>query len=147
MADPTHFFWKAARREIPPPPSAALLGWHVLEAELGSGRARVQFEARPEFANPTGAIHGGFVSAMLDTALADACATTLEAGEFGSTIELKVNFVTPASVGLLYGEGHVVHRGRSIVFLAGELRDGDGRLIATATATARLVRPKEWAGI
>jgi acyl-coenzyme A thioesterase PaaI-like protein len=30
----------------------------------------------------------------------------------------------------------VVHRGRSVCFLEGELRDGKGELIATASATA-----------
>jgi uncharacterized protein (TIGR00369 family) len=145
MADPNHPFWKAARGELAPPPSVALLGWRIIEAELGSGRVRAQFEARPEFANPTGAIHGGFLAAMLDTLLADACATTLDAGEFAPTVELKVNFIAPAAVGLIYGDSQVVHRGRSIVFLSGELRNPDRNLIATATGTARLTRPKAWA--
>jgi len=145
MADPDHPFWRVARGEVAPPPSVGLLGWKILEAELGSGHVRAQFEAKPEFSNPTGAIHGGFLAAMLDTVLGDACATTLDSGEFGSTVELKVNFIAPGGVGFVYGESRVVHRGRSIVFLAGELRAPDGSLIATATSTARLTRPKSWA--
>jgi hypothetical protein len=37
----------------------------------------------------------------------------------------------------------VVHRGGSIAFLAGELRDAAGELLATATATARIIRPEQ----
>jgi acyl-coenzyme A thioesterase PaaI-like protein len=35
----------------------------------------------------------------------------------------------------------VVHRGGSTAFLAGELRDETGDVLATATATVRIIRP------
>jgi uncharacterized protein (TIGR00369 family) len=81
---------------------------------------------------------------MLDVVLSDALATTLEQGEFGPTVELKVNYISPAEIGPLYGHGQLVHRGRSIVFLQGELRSPSGQLVATASGTARLTRPKSW---
>jgi uncharacterized protein (TIGR00369 family) len=65
---------------------------------------------------------------------------TLPAGQFAPTIELKVNFVRPANIGgALIGSGRVVARTKSIAFLAGELHDEAGQLIATASATARIV--------
>ena len=36
-----------------------------------------------------------------------------------------------------------LHRGSTIAFLAGELADTEGRVLATATATARIVRLTE----
>jgi uncharacterized protein (TIGR00369 family) len=71
---------------------------------------------------------------------------TLDKDSFAPTIELKVNFIRPASVGKLIGEGRVVARGGSIAFLAGELRAESGELLATATATARIVTRKSNAG-
>ncbi len=65
---------------------------------------------------------------------------TLPDGEFAPTLELKVSFLLPAAPGRIVGAGRVVHRGGSIAFLAGELRDGAGELLATATATARIIR-------
>jgi acyl-coenzyme A thioesterase PaaI-like protein len=47
----------------------------------------------------------------------------------------------PAVPGRITGTGRVVHRGGSIAFLAGELRDDEGEVLATATATARIIRP------
>jgi uncharacterized protein (TIGR00369 family) len=138
--DPEHPFWAAVRGDVPPPPAARLLGWKVLEAEPGSGRIRVQFEATEDFTNPLGHVQGGFIAAMLDDTLGPAGATTAGADEFGPTVELKVNFIRPARPGTFVGTGRVVHRGRSIVFLEGELRDDRGELVATATATARIVR-------
>ena len=41
--------------------------------------------------------------------------------------------------GRLVGSARVIHRGGSIAFLAGELVDADGVIVATATATARIV--------
>jgi uncharacterized protein (TIGR00369 family) len=143
MSDPDHPFWKALRGELPFPPAAKLLGWKVLEATPDSGRIRVQYEATSALANPLGNVQGGFIAAMLDDTVGPSLATMLEKDEFGVTIELKTNFIRPAKPGILVGEGRVVHRGGSIAFVEGTLTDGDGRLIATATATLRVVRVGE----
>jgi acyl-coenzyme A thioesterase PaaI-like protein len=50
-------------------------------------------------------------------------------------------FLRPAAPGRITGTGRVVHRGGSIAFLAGELRNEAAELLATATATARIIRP------
>jgi uncharacterized protein (TIGR00369 family) len=66
---------------------------------------------------------------------------TLNDGEFAPALELKVSFLRAAAPGRLVGTGRVVHRGGTIAFLGGELRDKAGDLVATATATARIIRP------
>ena len=142
MGEGESLFWAAARGEIPPPPAARLLGWKVLEAEPGSGRIRVQFEAIQDFTNPMGNVQGGFVAAMLDDTLGPALATTFAENEFAPTLELKVSFIRPAKPGILIGTGRVVHRGGAVAFLEGELRNATNDLIATATATARLIQVK-----
>jgi len=121
------------------PPAAALLGWKALELE--PGRVRIRYTARPEFSNPHGAIQGGFLAAMLDDAMGPALFTTLGAEQFAPTIEMKVNFLRSARPGPLVAEGRVVHQTRSLAFLEGTLSTEDGDLVATATATARIVTP------
>src|SRR5262245_47700304 len=123
----------------PPPAAAAMLGFKLLDVDENVGTIRVQFEGKPDFVNPMGVIQGGFLSAMLDETLGPALVATLDKDSFAPTIELKVNFIRPAAVGTLIGEGRVVARGGSIAFLAGELTSANGELIATATATARIV--------
>jgi uncharacterized protein (TIGR00369 family) len=76
----------------------------------------------------------------LDDTLGPALVATLEADQFAPTIELKVNFIRPAKAGRLEADGRIVHKGRSVAFLQGEIRDSEGRLLATATATAQLPR-------
>jgi uncharacterized protein (TIGR00369 family) len=119
------------------PPAAALLGWKALSLE--PGHVRVRYTAKPEFANPQGAVQGGFLAAMLDDAMGPALFTLLAAEDFAPTIEMKVNFVRPARTGPIIAEGSVVHKTRSIAFLEGKLMTDDGDLIATATATARII--------
>jgi len=120
------------------PPAAALLGWKVLSLE--PGHVRVRYTARPEFANPQGAVQGGFLAAMLDDAMGPALFTMLAAEDFAPTIEMKVSFLRPARPGPLIAEGRVLHQTRSLAFLEGTLATEDGDLVATATATARIIQ-------
>jgi len=132
-------FWDVMEGRKPPPPAAVTLGFKLLEIDPERGEIRVQFEAKPEFLNPMGVVQGGFVAAMLDDTLGPALVCTLPPGQFAPTIELKVNFIRPAPLGVLIGAGRIVSRGGTIAFLSGELRTEQGDLVATATATARIV--------
>ena len=127
----------AADGIVETPPAAALLGWKALT--LAPGHVRVRYQARPEFANPQGAIQGGFLAAMLDDAMGPALFTTLGSEDFAPTIEIKVSFLRPARPGPLIAEGRVVHQTRSLAFLEGTLATEQGDLVATATATARIM--------
>jgi acyl-coenzyme A thioesterase PaaI-like protein len=50
-----------------------------------------------------------------------------------------VSFLRPVRPGRVVGKGRVVHRVDDTAFLAAALLDSDGALIATATATARVI--------
>ena len=52
-------------------------------------------EPTEAFFNPLGTIHGGWTSAILDSAMACAVHTTLLAGQGYTTVEMKLNFVRP----------------------------------------------------
>ena len=121
------------------PPCADTLGWEFVAADADLGTIDLRFEARPDFRNPGGTIQGGFVAAMLDDLLGSAVLVKSDGAFFTATIDLNVQFVAPVHPGAVFGHGRVVSMGRSIAFAAGELRDSEGALLATATASARLV--------
>ncbi|MFL4996052.1 MAG: PaaI family thioesterase, partial [Microvirga sp.] len=77
----------------PAPPFSKTTGIYLVEAEEN----RVVFRGRPgsEFFNPIGTIHGGWTSAILDSAMACAVHTTLLAGQGYTSVEMKLNFVRP----------------------------------------------------
>jgi uncharacterized protein (TIGR00369 family) len=128
------------RRE--PPPAALLLGFRLVDVDPDAGTIEVAFDGSERFLNPAGHVQGGFLAAMLDDTLGPALVATLDEGEWAPTIDLQVQFLTPARPGQLRGRGRVVRRGRDIAFLAGELRGEDGVVVATATATAIIRRPR-----
>jgi uncharacterized protein (TIGR00369 family) len=133
-------FWQFLEGRRPAPPATATLGWTLSWVAPERGEIEVCFDARDGFTNPMGNVQGGFLAAMLDDTMGPAVAATLADGEFAPTLELKVSFLRPAAPGRITGTGRVVHRGGSIAFLAGELRNEAGEVLATATATARVIR-------
>lgn len=124
---------------FPTPPCAATLGWELLSADPSNGDVRVAFLARPEFCNPGGNVQGGFVAAMLDDTLGPTVLVRTDGASYCATIDLAVRFLASARPGRLLGTGRIVQLGRTIAFLDGELRDMAGSLLATATASARVV--------
>jgi acyl-coenzyme A thioesterase PaaI-like protein len=52
---------------------------------------------------------------------------------------LTVSFLRPVRPGRLTAKGRVVHRDGDLAFLEASLADSDGAVIATATATARVI--------
>lgn len=135
-------FWDMIEGKVPPPPAAELLGWTLIEVDSEKGRIRVQFEAKREFLNAVGNIQGGILTAMLDEAMGPALVSTLPPGHFAPMMELKTNFMRPAKLGHLFATGRVVFRGKTFGFIEGTLRDSDGKMIATASATVRIVSPQ-----
>jgi len=131
-------FWDVMEGRAPAPPAAATLGWELVAVDPDAGTIEVAFAATDAFLNPVGVVQGGFLAAMLDDTLGPALVATLGPGEFAPTSDLHVQFLRPARPGRLVGRGRIVRRGRDVAFLAGELADGDGNLVAVATATAQI---------
>jgi uncharacterized protein (TIGR00369 family) len=135
--DKNAFFWQFMEGRLPPPPAALTLGAKVVAVDGEAGTIEMEFEGKPEFANPVGHIQGGFLAAMLDDTMGPAVSATLGAGEFAPTLNLNVQFHRPAKAGKLKGVGRVVMRGSGICHLAAELFQND-KLVASATATATI---------
>lgn len=128
------------RRELPPPPVAALIGVAGLEVE--KGRAAIGFEPAEFHYNTLGAVHGGVIATVIDIVLGSAVQTTLKAGEGFTTLtlELKYHRAITAATGRLRAEARVVTRGREIVTAEAALTDPRGRLFAGATSTLTILR-------
>jgi len=47
--------------------------------------------------------------------------------------------LAPAPLTTLIGEGWVVRMGRSIAFLEGRITDTEGKILATASSTAKVI--------
>jgi uncharacterized protein (TIGR00369 family) len=132
-------FWDGVEGRAPMPPAAATLGFEFLDADVEAGTIELAFVATEGFTNPAGNVLGGFVAAMLYDTVGPALLATLAPDQFQSTSQFNVCFLRPARPGRLIGRGRIVHRDGELVFLEASLIDGDGAVIATATATARVI--------
>ena len=139
-AERTGWFWDLVEGRGDPPPAPALLGFELVDVDAERGVVDGTFVARPEFGNKLGGVQGGFLAAMLDAVVSCALLSQLPGGHFAPTLELSLKYLRPAPFGVLRGRGWVVHRGRTIAFLAGELYDADDQVITTATSTVKIVR-------
>ncbi|MCX7149612.1 MAG: PaaI family thioesterase [Rhodocyclales bacterium] len=128
-------FQKMISGELPRAPIADTLGFFLAEAEKG----RVVFQCTPQHRhyNPIGSVHGGVHATLLDSCVACAIQSTLEAGQGYTTLELKVNYIRALTdrAGPVRAEGRVIHTGKQIGIAEGKLVDADGKLYAHATTT------------
>ena len=117
------------------PPCTQTLGMQVTAVDQAAMVCRFAFEARPEFANPTGAIQGGFIGAMLDEAMSTAAIIASNITMNAPTLEMKVSFLRPLFVGKASAEARILKWGRTTCFIEAELFDPEGQLVAKASAT------------
>jgi len=127
-----------------PAEAVQTLNGELLDIDSARGYARFRFEVVPAFCHSQGKIcQGGFLTGMVDTAMATAAIAKGRLAVAVPTLELKVSFFEAMGPGLVYAEGRVMRWGGSVGFLDGELRDQAGRLIVHATCTVKIVRPKK----
>src|SRR3569832_2414249 len=81
--------------DIEAPPSARLLGWHVLDAQPADGWIRIGFDGEAAFCNPAGFIQGGILSAMLDDTMGPAVFAMTGGRLYTTTINITKNNNTP----------------------------------------------------
>lgn len=134
------FLRKLISGELPHAPISATLGFTLAEAEKGL----VVFTGTPSFDhyNPLGGVHGGYTATLLDSCMACAVHTTLEAGYAYTTLEIKINYVRAISdkTGPLRAEGKVINAGRQIATAEGRLVDASGKLYAHGTTTCMIFK-------
>jgi len=128
-------------RTLPPPPVAELLGFEIVEAEVG----RVVFAMDPQewMYNPIGMVHGGIAATLLDSCMGCAVHTTLDRGVGYTTTDLQVRYIRPMSdaTGPVLAEGRVVHAGRRTATAEGRLFvASDETLLAHATTGCAILR-------
>ena len=121
-----------------------LLNAEFLSLDSKRGVAQCLFKVVPALCHSQGQIcQGGFLTGMVDIAMANAA---LAKGRFACavpTLELKMSFLEPVGPGHVLAEGRVLRWGGSVGFLDGDIRDEAGRLIVHATCTVKIVRPKK----
>ena len=118
------------------PPFHTYLGVEVVRMEGGEAEARL--ELLPHHCNKRGVVHGGVLSALLDTALGAAVISSIPKEWWCATTSLSVQFLEGVREGALTCTGRVLRRGKRVAFAGGEVRDAAGRRVASAQGSWHL---------
>jgi len=133
-----------ARRFIDAIPHSRSLGMHLVD--LGEGRAVVTmpYDARLVGDPATGVLHGGAVSALMDTASGAAVMCHPAAPASTATLDLRIDYMRPATPGQrIVARAECHHVTRSIAFVRVTAHDEDeARPVAMGTGAFTLDRPR-----
>ena len=121
------------------PPSVETLQGHATGFDQDASTLAMSFETDERFCHSGDIVQGGYISGMLDAVMAYAAIGMPDLCDGVATLEMKASFMQVGRNGCFIGSGRVVHAGRNIAYLNGELHQGDN-LIAMATSTVKLLR-------
>ncbi len=124
-------------------PFNRLLG--IKGEKLEPGRAVLRLAVRPDFVGDPRrpALHGGVLSALIDTAGGAAAWSALAKGESVSTVDLTVDFLEPASLDApLRAVAELIRKGNRVCHVRVAVTQGD-KLVAEGRGVYNIHRARE----
>lgn len=119
-------------KNLPVPPFTKWANGKIIEANYGS--MELEFEVRPEMANPTSLLHGGLQCALMDDVIGITTATLGYEG-FPISIDFHVDYLGKVKVGeKVRVVGKILREGKNILHAIAEIRDMKGKLISTGNS-------------
>ena len=119
-------------------PYFSLLSMGIVSLE--PGRSVLKIDLQEKHLQPYGMVHGGVYSSMIDAACFWAGYTEIEEHLGLTTVEMKLNYLAPASSGVFMAQGRVVKTGKSLCLSEAAIADQEGRLLAHGTATMMVLQ-------
>jgi uncharacterized protein (TIGR00369 family) len=116
----------------------AAAGFRIIAVQPGS--AEVSLARRPDLLQFFGHFHGGIIAALADQAAGIAVTSSLPSGKIGVTVEIKVNFLSPADGSELVARAKTLKMSGSIGVATVEVfskNETSETLCAFCTATMR----------
>ncbi|MBI1179201.1 MAG: hotdog fold thioesterase [Alphaproteobacteria bacterium] len=117
-------------------PGGRTLGTALVDYDAAERVVTLAFVAQPEFTNILGAVHGGYVAAMLDETAGMAAKLSLPLDKAVPTLDFNTTFLAPAPTGRLLGRGRVLRLGRRTAFMEALLTTEEEKVLARMTVTA-----------
>ena len=135
---------RIARQFIEAIPHAKELGMQLTEIADGMATIKMAYDPRLVGDPETGVIHGGAVSALMDTCAGAAVMAHPAAALATATLDLRIDYMRPAKPGdTITAMAECCHVTRSVAFVRATAVDGDPtRPVAAATGAFTIERGK-----
>lgn len=133
-----------ARQFIEAIPHARELGMVLTKVDDGMAVITMDYDKKLVGDPETGVIHGGAVSALMDTCAGAAVMSHPEAAVATATLDLRIDYMRAAQPGdQITATAECYHVTRSVAFVRATAVDGDpDRPVATATGAFTIERGK-----
>ena len=139
---------------FPPPEDGIIRGGsgaqmsvdYIVDVGQPDRLGRAMLDVRDQHTNRNGHLHGGIIAMLLDAACGFTASMRLGEGDALTplvTVQLNLSFVAEVAKGQrVIATGYYAGGGRKIAHINGELKDAEGRLVATAMGVFRKITPR-----
>ncbi len=103
--------------------------------DIEPGRAKLSLEVGEKHRQLQGIMHGGAIATLIDTAVAFAIVGASEPGAKFTTIEMKVNYLSPIIEGRVIADARLIRDGKRIVVAECDVFDAAGKMAAKGLLT------------
>jgi len=108
---------------------------------MADGHSEATWDPSPEWANPVGNVHGGYIALLVDNVAGMALMSVIGSG--APTVSLKVDYLNAMPMGCPYtARGEVVRAGKATAIVDVHVYDPDELLVARGTCYFQL--PSSW---
>lgn len=117
---------------------------------LGWGESRLEIVVQEKHLQPFGIVHGGVFASLLDAAAFWAAYSQVPGDEGMTTVEMKINYLAPASAGRMIAKGRGIRTGKTLCLADASIYNEEGTLLAHGTATMMILKdlkiqgPSQW---
>ena len=116
-----------------------ILGFSDFNLDKDNKTLELKFNASVELTHSNDTIvQGGFVTAMLDSCMAQLVLASSNGQVNPLTLDINVQFLRPCTVGDILVRAKYIKDGRTIAYTSAELFQNE-KIVASATATSKLV--------
>ena len=117
-----------------------ILGFSDFNLDKENKTLELKFNASVELTHSNDTIvQGGFVTAMLDSCMAQLVLALTNGQVNPLTLDINVQFLRPCTVGDIIVRAKYIKEGRTIAYTSAELFQNE-KIVASATATSKLVQ-------
>jgi uncharacterized protein (TIGR00369 family) len=125
-------------------PYFGLLSMELKEFDIGSSRVEIALDTK--HLQPFGIVHGGVFSTIIDAAAFWAVFPELDDDMGMTSVDLKLNYLAPATSGTLIARGRRIKLGKTLGLGEAEVTDETGRLLAHGISTLMVLEHVRLAG-
>ena len=128
-------------RYIKDPGCQQMVGFET-RLDSHSGECVVTLELEARHLNRHGILHGGLAATLLDVVCGNTASHYFDPVNHAPlvTVSLNLSYVAAVHAGQVTATARPAGGGKSIAYINGELRDADGRMMATATGIFKRTR-------